>query len=70
MNAHKIEIIDRHIVHVAVAGTSARLEKMGLCTLLEKFQNTGVSIRSFTTGRHVQIRSYMAEEQKTTKGPR
>lgn len=37
MNAHKIEIIDRHVVHVAVAGNSARMERMGLCTLLEKF---------------------------------
>ena len=37
MNAHKIETIDRHVVHVAVAGNSARMERMGLCSLLEKF---------------------------------
>ena len=37
MNAQKIEIIDRHVVHVAVVGNSARMERIGLCTLLEKF---------------------------------
>lgn len=37
MNPHKIEIIDRHVVHVVVAGNSAGMERMGLCTLLEKF---------------------------------
>ena len=63
MNANNNEIIDCHVAHVAVAGNSVRMEKMDLCTLLEKFRNMGVSLRSLKTERKRQIRSYMAKEQ-------
>ena len=63
MNAHNNKTTDCHVMHVGVVGNSVRMEKMSLCTLLEKFRNVDVSIRSFTTDRHVQIRSYMSKEK-------
>lgn len=60
MNAYTNEIVDCCIVHFDVAGSSVRMGKMGLCTLLEKCRDKAVSIRSL---RHVQITSYVAKGQ-------
>ena len=68
-NSHNNEIIDCHVVYVADQEILPEWEKMGLCTLLEKFRNTTVHIRYLTTERHIQIKSYIVKEQKTTKGP-
>ena len=68
-NSHNNEIIDCHVVDVAEQETLSEWKKMGLCTLLQKLRNIGVYIRYLTTERHIHIRSYIAKEQKTTKGP-
>ena len=55
------KIVDFFVVHVSTAGNSSRMEKKGLQTLLEKNSNS-IKITTLTTGRHVQIRSFLSSE--------
>ena len=63
MEAQTNEIVDFYVVHVSIAGNSARMEKEGLVTLLEKFKTRNIPIKSLTTDRHIQIKAYMKKEQ-------
>ena len=62
MNSKTNQIIDGHVDYVALAGNSVRMEKRGLIILLEKFRRIGIMIKSITTDRHVQIKSYLAKD--------
>ena len=62
MNPKTNQTIDFHVDHVALAGNSVRMEKTGLTILLQKFRRIGITIKSLTTDRHVQIRSYLDKE--------
>ena len=50
------KIVDFQCVHVSQAGNSNNMEKKGIFMLLEKTKEKGISIKSITTDRHVQIR--------------
>ena len=67
MESDTDEIIDFHVVHVSVAGNSARMEKEGLVTLLDKFKSRNIPIKSLTTDRHIQIKAYMKKDQPEIK---
>ena len=55
------KIVDFFVVHVSNSGNSSRIKKKGLQTLLEKYSNS-IKITTLTTGRHVQIRSFLSSE--------
>ena len=63
MDASTQEIIDFNVTHVATAGNSSRMEKLGLVNIIDSLQKMGLTIDSLTTDRHVQIKSYMSKEQ-------
>ena len=55
------KIVNIFVVHVSPAGTSSRMEKKGLQTLLEKYSNS-IKNTTLTTDRHVQIRPFLSRE--------
>ena len=63
MSSLNNKIIDFYVVHVSVAGNSARIEKYGLVTLFENFVSKNINIVSLTADRHVQIKSCMKISQ-------
>ena len=62
MNSSNGQILDFRVIHSRVAGNSARMELLGLKTLLESFNEKCVEITSLTTDRHIQVRCYMKKE--------
>ena len=63
MNSQSGEILDFHVVHVAKAGNSAKMELAGLKFLLQSMEERNLTINLLTTDRHRQVRSYMKKEK-------
>ena len=61
------EVIDFMVVHVGEVAHSNNMEKYGFVKLLDKFDETGIKIKSVTTDRHIQIRAYMKKQRPGTK---
>ena len=61
------EVIDFMVVHVGEVTHSNNMEKYGFVKLLDKFDETGIKIKSVTTDRHIQIRAYMKKQRPGTK---
>ena len=58
------EVIDFMVIHVGQVTHSNNMEKFGFVKLLDKFDETGIKIKSITTDRHVQIRAYMKKQRR------
>ena len=63
MNSQSGEILDFHVVHVAKARNSAKMELPGLKFLLQSMEERNLTINSLTTDRHRQVISYMKKEK-------
>lgn len=57
------EILDFHVCHSKMAGSSARMELEGLKKILQRLDNNGLSINGITTDRHKQVRAFLRKER-------
>ena len=59
MDVQTNNILDFSVVHVGTVANSSQMEKQGLIDCIESIEQSDVKVKSLTTDRHVQIRSYM-----------
>ena len=58
------KILDMHVSHVGLAGTSARMELDGLKHLLQRLYDAFINVASLTTDRHKQVRAFLRKFRK------
>ena len=63
MNPSTNEILNFSVVHVGTVANSSRMEKQGLLNCLEELEDFEIIIKSMTTDRHKQIRSYLKKDR-------
>ena len=56
-------IVDFNVTHVSQVENSDAMEKFGFVKILDRLEEDGITLRSVTTDRHVQIRSFMKQSR-------
>ena len=56
-------VVHFFVTHVGQAGNSARMEKSGLISVLEKVESMGVKVKSLVTDRHQGVSKYLRKEK-------
>ena len=57
-------IIDMHVSHVGLTGSSARMELNGLKNVLQRLSDNSIQVDSLTTDRHKQVRYFLKKNRK------
>ena len=63
MNIETNSILDFSVVHIGTVANSSHMEKQGLIDCIESVEKSKLKIKTLTTDRHVQIRSYMKKSR-------
>ena len=64
MDSNTGMILDMHVSHVGLTGTSAKMELDGLKQILQRLEDNSIEINSLTTDRHKQVRCFLRKYRK------